>query len=367
MVAFTRWWEGKSKFVERISSAMVCTLLGMALANTGVIPHAGVVHDAVFDYAVPYAIVLVLLSSDLKQLVRAGRPMVVAFVVASVASFFGGLAAVFFLGARVGPEASNLGGVFTATFAGGSMNFVAGGEGLDIDASTFAAAAVVDNLSTVPYLMLQVWSAGVLGAFFLRRSGPDSGPVAMDEGEDPEALRRVWTHADVNIRDLSFLVGLPLAVLWVAGKLGAVVPNFPEVLWITTIALILAQVPWIRKVRGTEMVSYFVLHVFFLIIGAVAVIADVLDAGLPILLFMLTVIGVHALITYAAGWLLRIDLPTVSLASQAAIGGPGSALALGMAMKWHRLVMPAIIVGIFGYALGNYLGFAAAYLAAGWL
>ena len=243
MVAFTRWWEGKSKFVERISSAMVCTLLGMALANIGIIPNAGVVHDGVFDYAVPYAIVLVLLSSDLKQLVRAGRPMVVAFVIASVASFFGGLTAVFFLGAQVGPEAANLGGVFTATFAGGSMNFVAVGEGLGIDASTFAAAAVVDNLSTVPYLMLQVWSVGVLGAFFLRRSGPEAETNALDEGEDPEALRRVWTHAEVNIRDLSFLAGLPLAVLWAARQLGEVVPDFPEVLWITTMALLLAQVP----------------------------------------------------------------------------------------------------------------------------
>ncbi len=77
---------------------------------------------------------------------------------------------------------------------------------------------------------------------------------------------------------------------------------------------------------------------------------------------MFLIIGIHVLVVYGLGWLMRIDLPTVSLASQAAIGGPGSALALGMAMGWHRLVMPAIIVGIFGYALGNYLGFACAYL-----
>ena len=58
----------------------------------------------------------------------------------------------------------------------------------------------------------------------------------------------------------------------------------------------------------------------------------------------------------------KVDLPTVSIASQAAIGGPGSALALGMAMKWHRLVAPGVIIGIFGYALGNYLGFFCAYV-----
>ena len=58
----------------------------------------------------------------------------------------------------------------------------------------------------------------------------------------------------------------------------------------------------------------------------------------------------------------RLDLPTLTIASQAAIGGPGSALALGMAMRWNALVTPGIIVGIFGYGVGNYLGFATAYL-----
>ena len=31
-------------------------------------------------------------------------------------------------------------------------------------------------------------------------------------------------------------------------------------------------------------------------------------------------------------------------------------------MNWKSIVTPAIIVGIFGYALGNYMGFACAYL-----
>ena len=78
--------------------------------------------------------------------------------------------------------------------------------------------------------------------------------------------------------------------------------------------------------------------------------------------FMIAIIAVHALVVYGMGWLARFDLPTVSVASQAAIGGPGSALALSMAMKWDRLVTPGVIVGIFGYALGNYLGFACSYL-----
>ena len=82
---------------------------------------------------------------------------------------------------------------------------------------------------------------------------------------------------------------------------------------------------------------------------------------------MVTVIVTHAVVLFGIGWLLHFDIRTLSVASQAAVGGPGSALALSMSMNWSRLVTPGIIIGIFGYAFGNYLGFACAYLLRAWL
>jgi uncharacterized membrane protein len=367
VVAFTRWLEQKYAWVEKISSAVVCTLLGILLANVGVIPHSSPAFDGVFTYAIPYAIVLVVMSSDLRELARAGKPMILMFVVASVGSFFGGLGAGVLFTPVVGPETWKLSGAFSGAFAGGGMNFAAVGQGLEVDPSLFAAAAVADNLSTVPYLLFQVAMVGVVGVAFLRRSGVDATAMELEPGQDPTALRQVWTDSPVSITDLSLLAGIPLAALWVARQLGEVVPAFPEVLWLTTLALILAQLSWTRRIRGAEMVSYFALHMFFIVLGAASVISEVFVAGLPIFLFMFAIIGVHVLVAYGVGWLLKIDLPTVSLASQAAVGGPGSALALGMAMGWHKLVMPSVLVGIFGYALGNYLGFACAWLVNAWV
>ena len=244
-----------------------------------------------------------------------------------------------------------------------------GGAGLDTDPSTFAAAALADNLSTVPYLLLQVWLAGVLASMFLRRTklagawartGEDH--AAAGDTADEEAMRRRWTDSDMSISDLAILGALPLLALWLARILNGMWPVVPEVLWLTTMALIAAQLPWVRKLRGAEVLSYFALHIFFIVLGAASELGRVVEAGAPIFTFMIAIIAVHMVVAYGIGWLLRVDLPTVSIASQAAIGGPGSALAIGMAMKWHRLVAPAVIVGIFGYALGNYLGFTCAWL-----
>ena len=391
VVAFARWLEERSDFVKKISSAVVCTLLGITLANVGVIEHTGPMHEAVFTFAIPYAIVLVIMGTDMRELASAGRPLLIAYGAACLGSLAGGTVAGIAMSGWVGPETWKLSGAFSGAFAGGGMNFAAVGQGLDIDPSTFAAAALADNLSTVPYLLTQVGMVGLLGAKFLRRSGAgqwgpaaatidiEAGAHATDDpptgahptdayhAEDPhdsdeEAMRRRWTDTAISITDISILGAIPLAALWLARVLSESLPQIPEVLWLTTMALIVAQLPWVKKLRGAEVLSYFALHIFFIVLGAASVLAEVFEAGIPIFGFMITIIGLHMVVAYGIGWLARVDLASVSIASQAAIGGPGSALALGMAMKWHKLVAPGVIVGIFGYALGNYLGFACAYL-----
>ena len=362
VVAFTRWLEERFDWVKKISSAVVCTLLGIALANMGVIAHTGPMHDAVFTFAIPYAIVLVIIGTDMRELTNAGRPMLIAYGAACFGSLVGGVASGAMMAAWVGPETWKLAGAFSAAFAGGGMNFAAVGQGLEMDASTFSAAAVADNLSTVPYLLAQVGLFGILSATFLSRSGVGASASEAVGEADEEAMRRRWTDTELNMTDIAILGALPLLALWTARLLSGYLPAIPEVLWLTTMALVAAQLPWARKLRGAEGLSYFALHIFFIVLGAASVLSEVAQAGLPIFSFMIALLVIHVVVAYGIGWFARVDLATVLIASQAAIGGPGSALAIGMAMKWHKLVAPAVIVGIFGYALGNYLGFACAYI-----
>jgi uncharacterized membrane protein len=61
-------------------------------------------------------------------------------------------------------------------------------------------------------------------------------------------------------------------------------------------------------------------------------------------------------VVYGGGRLARLDVGTLSVASQAAVGGPSSALAVAVSREWGPLVLPGIVVGLLGYAVGNYLG-----------
>jgi uncharacterized membrane protein len=357
VIAFSRALERRYVAVQKVSSAVVCTLLGIVLSNVGLMPHASPAYDGVNTYAIPYAIVLVILASDLRDLRTAGRVMVVAFVLAAIGSFVGGLLAGLVFAAAIGPETWKLSGQFAGAFVGGGMNFVAVGRGLETEPTVFAAASVADNLSTVPWMLAQVVIYRALVRFY--RPVPASMPEASDAVAD--AIRDRWSHADISITDLAVLGALPLAILWASERLSPLLPGFPLVLWQTSLALLAAQAPVVKRFNGTAVLSYFALHLFFVVIGTSAVFSALVGQGLILFVYMIAIIAVHAVITYGAGWLLKLDLASITIASQAAVGGPGSALALAMSMKWPGLVTPGIIVGIFGYALGNYVGFACAY------
>lgn len=358
VIAFSRALEQRFVAVQKVSSAVVCTLLGILLANVGLMPHASPAYEGVNTYAIPYAIVLVILASDLRDLKNAGGTMVAAFVLAAAGSFLGGLLAGLAFSPVMGPETWKLSGQFAGAFVGGGMNFVAIGRGLQTEPTLFAAASVADNLSTVPWMLAQVVIYRALVRFYR------PAPASMPEATENVALqiRDRWAHADVSISDLAVLGALPLAILWASEGLSPLLPGFPLVLWQTTLALAAAQLGVVKRFNGAAVLSYFALHLFFVVIGTSAVFSALVGQGLVLFVFMFAVIAVHAAVVYGAGWLLRLDLASLTIASQAAVGGPGSALALSMSMKWPGLVTPGIIIGIFGYALGNYLGFACAYL-----
>jgi len=165
LIAFSRWLERTVPAVQKISSAVVCTLLGIALSNLGVMPHASPAYEGVNTFAVPYAIVLVILGSDLRDLRTAGGAMVASFVLAAIGSFVGGLTSGLLFAAWLGPETWKLSGQFSGAFVGGGMNFVAIGRGLATEPSIFAAASVADNLSTEQRKLEQVALIGLLASF----------------------------------------------------------------------------------------------------------------------------------------------------------------------------------------------------------
>ena len=94
-------------------------------------------------------------NRGLRRIVAEAGPMLLAFFIGVAGAALGAVLGFYLL--PLGAEAVQLAGVFTATYTGGSMNFVAVAKAVGFDGSSqYAAAMAADNLVGTPYLLVLV-------------------------------------------------------------------------------------------------------------------------------------------------------------------------------------------------------------------
>ncbi|MDX1380419.1 MAG: DUF819 family protein [Xanthomonadales bacterium] len=352
------FWAERQRWGRKLSGPMWAILFGLALSNLGVVPPAAPAFSLVCDLLVPAAIPLLLFRADLRRILQVSGPMLLAFLLGVAGTVAGALLGFYVL--PLGAEGAALTGAYTATYTGGSMNFVAVSKALGFEASSqYAAAIAADNLVSTLYLlglvMLPAWSLA-------RRWWPS--PIMDEAGEGAGWMDEHDDH--LRIDHLAIALALSLA-LCAAGQVIATWLGVPRyaILFITALALLAANlVPGqLARLKGDFALGMLFMNLFFVTVGAAAHLPSLLrDAGL-LLPFALIIVGVHALVLLAGTRLLRIDLAEALTASNACVLGPSTAAAVAAGSGWRGLVTPAILVGVLGYAVANFLGVA----IAGWL
>ncbi len=109
-----------------------------------------------------------------------------------------------------------------------------------------------------------------------------------------------------------------------------------------------------------RLVVPFAAAIVFTVIGLSSPLAGLLGEGWPVLAYASVVVAVHGIGVFGLRRWRHWPLAETLVASQAAIGGPSTALALASSMGRGALALPSVAIGLLGYLLGTYLGLMAA-------
>lgn len=367
VTALAFWLDYRFPALGKVGASMMAIIFGAILSNTGLVPVASPVYDAVLGPVTSVSIAWLLLSVDLRDLVKAGPRMTGAFIIAVVGTMIGALVAALLYSDRFPDDTWRIAGALTGTYSGGSVNFVSVGRELGLSGTLFAglnaADAVVTGLWLGATLILPVW----LARFFVpvreaARAGETPTDPATTDPDDRSRHHPYFVREGLSAVGIANLFAAGLILVFASEWLSQLFPLVPSILILTTLALALGHSPLYRKAPGAMQLGSVGLHFFFVLIGILSRVSEIVAVGFEVFFFTLTVVGVHAVWVLGLGKLFRLDIGTIFVASQAAVGGPSSALAVAIAREWRHLVLPGVVMGLFGYAVGTYLGLGVAYL-----
>ncbi len=357
VAAFSLWAE-KTKWGSKLSAVVIAILGTFLLSNFSIIPNEATSYDIVWSYLVPLAIPMLLFKANIKRIIKEAGPTLLAFLFGAIGTAIGTVIA--FAIIPLGEAGWKLAAIFASTYIGGSMNYIAAAEAVQLNSPEILTAGVAaDNLVMAVYfiVLFALPSISILKKIF---------PTAHQDKADnsSETKNAALESGDINLMDL----GKSLAIAFSICAVGFFLQDVSGIkgsgiLIITAVVVLLATLfhKQFEQINGADKIGTFLMQIFFAAIGASANIYVVLNYGPVLFVFAAIILTTHLVFILAAGRIFKLDLAEIVIASNANMGGPTTAAAMAVARKWKELVIPAILCGTLGYAVATFLGVALGY------
>ena len=355
-------YVGKTKLGKQLGSALLVILFTAIIANLKLIPSASnsiELYSIIFEYVAPISIFFLLLNVNLVSIKKAGLPMITLFVVGSLSTTLGILISWIIISPEnvLGSDANVIAGMLTGTYTGGSVNFnaVALEYGFQKKGILYAGAVAVDNVVTTiwilatltfPLILSKIWK----GKVFLKQT------ISIEKNFDEDKI---------DLVSLASLIFLGISAFYISEILAKKFNSIPSILILSTIGILLAQTKVISKLKGAHNLGLYLVHLFLAVIGAyceISAVYELKEIGITLFLFTSVSVFLHGILIIIIGGLFYRDWQMVAIASQTNVGGGASAIALAETFKRNELILPSILMGTLGNAIGTYLGFFVIYI-----
>ncbi|MEN6419505.1 MAG: DUF819 family protein [Clostridiaceae bacterium] len=338
-------------------------LLSLALPDTSIAMD-------ISEILIPIAIPLILFSADLTSVKRLAKPMLRSFLLVCVAVVVvAGTAD--FLYRRLIPEAYKYAGMIVGLYTGGTPNLMAIGAALSVNDSHIVLANASDVVVGGVYFLLLISIMPKLARKFLKPFDPGVQTAAPEDAAYTERLEKNFVPEKEPFSLKSLLRRVPIVLLavlslGVAAGLSLLITGELNVviimLVVTSCGVGFSFIKRVRNAPGSYTAGQYLILVFSFGIGLSFRFSAIKTESLLFLAMFATAQFGAILLHLILAKIFKIDADTALITSTAGIYGPAFIAPAADALKNREVVLPGLICGILGYAIGNYLGIGVALL-----
>lgn len=359
--------EKKYSIVRKFGAVLICYGLGLIIGNLGILPEGTEKYQNLLTtITIPLALPLILFSLNVRKWLKmAGSAMLSLGIGLFTVLLM--IVVGYWIYVDEIDEIWKVSGMLVGVYTGGTPNMAAMKTALNVNQELYLMTHTYEVFLAAIYLIFILSVGQRVFLMFLRPfKSPEVDPSLADVNpeDDFDSYEGVFNKKTF----LPLLVALGISILIVGISYGISL-LFPEdfqtaaiILLITTFGIGFSFIPGINQIKKTFQGGMYIILIFCLVVSSMADIRQLANISFSLFWYIgLAMFGSHILHAFIAK-LFKIDADTVIISGSALICSPPFVPVVAGALKNREVILTGLVVGIAGYAVGNYLGVLIAYI-----
>jgi len=371
--AFFIYLSTKYSIINRIGIVVICYAVGLLIGLVNIIPESlSGTQDLLMGISILVGIPLVLFSENVLKWAKMAKTTFLSLllgVVSVVVLVFVG----YFVFREKIPEIAKVSGMMIGVYTGGTMNMVAIARGLGVENELLILTNTVEVTVGFVIVLFLITGAKPLFGLFLRpfESGKNKDQVKQSDMDVSTFGSYEGFFGRSSLPDLGKAFGIALVIFGMGygmsflfkGDMRQTVP----ILAVTTLGILASLIPAVHNIKKSFQLGMYWIYVFCLILASQVDLASLFnpesrDLMVNMFLFICLVIVGSLLLHALLSRIFKISVDEYIITSTALSNSPPFVPVVAAAIRNKEVVIPGLIIGVIGYAIGNYLGVAIAYL-----
>jgi len=358
--------------IRKIGSVVICYIVGLLVGNIGILPaDIGGTHEILTSITIPLGIPLLLFSEDIRKWIKMARLTFISLLLGVFSAVVTVVIGYFIFRSFI-PDCWKIAGMLIGVYTGGTANMAAISLMLGVSNETYILTNTVDLIIGAFLLLFLLTFAQRFFLLFLRPFKSPEDTVVINH--TTEMMEEFESYSGIFSKPVFFPLfkglGLALLIAAIGGGLSMLVSKSNQmvvaILTITSLGILFSTFPAINRIKKTFQLGMYFILVFSLVVASMADVNKMFsseNSTFLLALFMYIILATlgallfHSLIS----WIFKVDADSFIISSVALSLSVPFVPVVAAALKNKTVVISGVIIGIIGYAIGNYMGFIVAY------
>jgi len=358
------------RFINKIGIVVFTYAGGLLMGIFNLVPDSITdIQNYLVAFTILVGIPLVLFSENIIKWTKMAKTTFISLLLGVASVVILVIAGYFIFKDRI-PDIWKVSGMMIGIYTGGTANLAAIARGLNVDQDLFILTHTVELAIGALILLFLITAAKPLFGLFMKpyKSSGNQGQPDLDVG-DFESYEGFFKRSSLS--DILKAFGIALVIFGIGFGLMTLFEGDTKftvgVLTVTSLGILVSLIPTVNSMKRSFQLGMYFIYIFCMIVASQADLISLFspdNAELLVNMFLfigLVIVGsllIHSLLS----WIFGISVDDYVITSTALANSPPFVPVVAAAMRNKEVVIPGMIIGVIGYAIGNYLGVAIAYL-----